>query len=221
VQDLLKYDPQQRPSCSQTLQYPFFQVDSTLPPPSSTAVPQQSTFTRRPVGKSETELRFEQEQADREEKERLAQDNQTQVNPSGPNLLHQGAPPRSESTFVQSRLVGAPIKGPPSNIHPSDLIDDDDEDKDMAQFMGEVDSVASSASPRAAVGKETNTKPVHTGVTQKPLGDFGRNNSGNAGNAGSSEKGTGVLGGFPSKPQPFGSNVNSFGDEFGEAAGSR
>jgi protein kinase len=29
VQDLLKYDPQQRPSCSQTLQYPFFQVRLT------------------------------------------------------------------------------------------------------------------------------------------------------------------------------------------------
>ena len=26
MQDLMKYDPQQRPSASQTLQYPFFQV---------------------------------------------------------------------------------------------------------------------------------------------------------------------------------------------------
>ena len=65
MQDLLKYDPQQRPSCSQVLQYPFFQVDSTLPPPTNTAVPQPSTFTRRPVGKSETEIRYEEEQADR------------------------------------------------------------------------------------------------------------------------------------------------------------
>ena len=26
MQDLMKYDPQQRPTASQTLQYPFFQV---------------------------------------------------------------------------------------------------------------------------------------------------------------------------------------------------
>lgn len=31
MNDLMKYDPQQRPTASQTLQYPFFQVNATLP----------------------------------------------------------------------------------------------------------------------------------------------------------------------------------------------
>lgn len=35
--DCLKYDPAQRPTCSQILQYPFFQVNASLPPPMPSA----------------------------------------------------------------------------------------------------------------------------------------------------------------------------------------
>lgn len=59
-QDLLKYDPQQRPTASQSLQYPFFQVNSALPPPTSSAVTQESSFTRRPLQKPESEVRMEE-----------------------------------------------------------------------------------------------------------------------------------------------------------------
>jgi len=33
MNDLLAFDPNKRPSASQTLQYPFFQVNAQLPPP--------------------------------------------------------------------------------------------------------------------------------------------------------------------------------------------
>ncbi|KAH8056362.1 isocitrate lyase [Aureococcus anophagefferens] len=33
MEDLMKFDPQERPTASQTLQYPFFQVNASLPPP--------------------------------------------------------------------------------------------------------------------------------------------------------------------------------------------
>jgi serine/threonine protein kinase len=60
IQDLLLYDPQQRPTASQTLQHPFFQVNNTLPAPTSTAEVIQSTFTRRPVQKTEAEIKAEE-----------------------------------------------------------------------------------------------------------------------------------------------------------------
>jgi male germ cell-associated kinase len=66
MSDLMKYDPQQRPTSSQCLQYPFFQVCATLPAPTSTAEPQQSTFTRRPLQMSEQEARLEELNAERE-----------------------------------------------------------------------------------------------------------------------------------------------------------
>ena len=34
---MLKYDPQQRPTCSQILQYPYFQSCTSLPPPSDSS----------------------------------------------------------------------------------------------------------------------------------------------------------------------------------------
>lgn len=51
-QDMMKYDPQQRPTASQSLQYPYFQVNNQMPVPESNnpapaAVP---TYTRRPIG---------------------------------------------------------------------------------------------------------------------------------------------------------------------------
>jgi hypothetical protein len=62
----MKYDPQQRPTASQTLQYPFFQVNSALvPPPTNPNQVPPSTFTRRPVQKTEHEQRIEKAAADK------------------------------------------------------------------------------------------------------------------------------------------------------------
>lgn len=54
------YDPQQRPTASQALQYPFFQVNNVFPAPVNTAEQIQSTFTRRPVQKAENEMQIEE-----------------------------------------------------------------------------------------------------------------------------------------------------------------
>ena len=37
MEDLMRFDPQKRPGASQTLQYPFFQVNASLPPPAAGA----------------------------------------------------------------------------------------------------------------------------------------------------------------------------------------
>lgn len=59
-QDFMLYDPQQRPTVSQALQYPYFQVSNNIPAPLSTAEAQPSSFTRRPVQKSEAEMKIEE-----------------------------------------------------------------------------------------------------------------------------------------------------------------
>lgn len=67
IQDLLKYDPQQRPTASQVLQYPFFMVNTYLPTADSSNVNMNannlnmaSNFTRRPIEKPESEIRLEE-----------------------------------------------------------------------------------------------------------------------------------------------------------------
>lgn len=57
------YDPQQRPTVSQSLQYPFFQASNAFPAPANTAEPIPSTFTRRPVQKSEAEMKMDERAA--------------------------------------------------------------------------------------------------------------------------------------------------------------
>ena len=48
MEDLMRFDPQKRPGASQTLQYPFFQVNASLPPPqpAPVAAPVASTPQR-------------------------------------------------------------------------------------------------------------------------------------------------------------------------------
>lgn len=116
MQDLMLYDPQQRPSASATLQYAFFQVNNALPPPLSSAEPIQSTFTRRPVQKTEAEVKAEERLLAKKMQEELEKD--TAITVPEVNLLHESTEqPRVHSTYVQGRLQGDPISGAPTNYH--------------------------------------------------------------------------------------------------------
>jgi len=67
IQDLLKYDPQQRPTASQVLQYPFFMANTYLPTADTANISTITTssssgagYTRRPVQKPQSEVRSEE-----------------------------------------------------------------------------------------------------------------------------------------------------------------
>ncbi len=72
IQDLLKYDPQQRPTASQTLQYPFFLVNTYIPSVNADSAMglganmPQTTYSRRPLQKPESEVRLEEMAAARQ-----------------------------------------------------------------------------------------------------------------------------------------------------------
>jgi len=114
MQDLMIYDPQQRPTASQSLQYPFFQVNNSLPLPVSSAEPTASSFARRPPIKSEAEMKMEERAAAKKMQEELEKDS----NLAAPavNVLHEAAEPaRTGSNYVMQRLAGEPRMGPPTN----------------------------------------------------------------------------------------------------------
>ena len=116
IQDLLRYDPMQRPSSSQSLQYPFFRVDNNFPPPTSSAVEIPSTFTRRPAQKSEYEIKLEELAAIKAENEKLTEEQTFAYKEQIP--LHAVADiVRTESTFIADRMAGIPRTGPPTNIN--------------------------------------------------------------------------------------------------------
>lgn len=116
IQDLLRYDPMQRPSSSQSLQYPFFRVDNNFPPPTSSAIEIPSTFTRRPAQKSEYELKLEELAAIKAENEKLTEEQTFTYKEQIP--LHATADViRTDSTFIADRMAGVPRSGPPTNIH--------------------------------------------------------------------------------------------------------
>eukprot|EP00602_Paraphysomonas_sp_CaronLab_P000340 CAMPEP_0185033414 /NCGR_PEP_ID=MMETSP1103-20130426/22344_1 /TAXON_ID=36769 /ORGANISM="Paraphysomonas bandaiensis, Strain Caron Lab Isolate" /LENGTH=486 /DNA_ID=CAMNT_0027569681 /DNA_START=154 /DNA_END=1614 /DNA_ORIENTATION=- len=118
MQDLMKYDPQQRPTASQALQYPYFQVNAAIAPPPSLAQPQRSTFTRRPVQATEHEQRIQEAEAERIREAKL-DNNELSLAPP-PSVLHDSVgQPRTNSTYVAQRLAGEPRQGHPTNVLPS------------------------------------------------------------------------------------------------------
>jgi protein kinase len=122
LQDLMLYDPQQRPTASAALQYPFFQVNNALPAPtSSSADATPSTFTRRPVHPSEAEIKAEEKAMTR--KMQLELERETQFAVPEVNLLHEASEaPRVHSTFVQAKLSGEAMAGAPTNIPATEAV---------------------------------------------------------------------------------------------------
>ena len=113
--DLLKWDPQQRPTASQSLQYAFFQVNCSMPAPANTAPPHVTSFTRRPLQKNEAEVAYEARIAAKKLEKELEK-GQT-FDPPDTNLLHETAdPPRMGSTFVQDRVDQIPRIGNATNV---------------------------------------------------------------------------------------------------------
>jgi len=56
MEDLMRFDPQKRPSASGTLQYPFFQVNASLPPPQPSPKVAQQASPARPQSRHATKL---------------------------------------------------------------------------------------------------------------------------------------------------------------------
>lgn len=113
--DLMKWDPNKRPTASQSLQYAFFQVDCSMPAPESSAVPQPASFTKRPPQKTETEI-YEEERAAAKQMQTELEKGQVYETPEF-NLLHETADqPRMGANFVQDRVDGLPRQGNPSGV---------------------------------------------------------------------------------------------------------
>lgn len=113
--DLMKWDPNKRPTASQALQYAFFQVNVSMPAPESSAVPQPSTFTRRPPQKTETEI-YEEERAAAKALQKELEKGQVYETPEF-NLLHETSDqPRMAANFVQDRVDGIPRQGNPTGV---------------------------------------------------------------------------------------------------------
>lgn len=116
LKDLLIYDPQQRPSASQVLQYPFFQLNNGLPNPTNVAS-DTSTFSRRPILKNEIENKAEERIANKFQADNITEALGTDEVPEINHLHEKPYMPRSQSTFVQAKLNGEPVAGPPTNVY--------------------------------------------------------------------------------------------------------
>lgn len=192
--DLMKYDPQQRPTASQSLQYPFFQVNATLPPPQSLANPSPSTFTRRPANFN-TDADVDDSQTD------LPSFND---NISTVSALHdEPGPARTTSTFVQNRMEGLPRQGNPTNRQPEpvDLGDSGDMFGDLPSARGQMpgSGVGTGApdTPGSRYAKQARYQPGTTSATaattNAPSASYG-----SGGGYGSSSGNNSGYGGGPS-----------------------
>ena len=115
IADLLKYDPQSRPTATQALQYPFFQVNSTMPPLEADYNTPASTFTRRPVNKSDAEKRQEMLDAERAAELKL-EEGQVFVPPMISALREEDNPSMMTTSYIKKRQAGEPRLGAVSSV---------------------------------------------------------------------------------------------------------
>ena len=137
IGDLLKYDPQQRPTCSQILQYPYFQSCNQTPmhpepkkqqqqqqamqPGLPTHAPHApsgapaSTYQRKPMEYANGDPRLDEIKRAREAEKLL--ENSDKVDVPDVNPLHDVSDPsRTNTTYVAKRLGNEPRQGPPTNV---------------------------------------------------------------------------------------------------------
>ena len=114
MQDLMKYDPLQRPTASQTLQYAFFQVNNTLPPPTSTAETPPTSYTRRPIQMSEFEQLEAERAAEKLKQEKLTESESFHHDVIMPLYQTESENTRTASQYVQERLNHEPRHGGPT-----------------------------------------------------------------------------------------------------------
>ena len=114
MQDLMKFDPQQRPTAAQTLQYPFFQLNASMPPLTNYESP-APTFMRRPVVKSDAERRQEERDAERAAEEAL-EEGQVFIPPMISALREEDTPSLMNTTYLRKRIDGEPRAGKPSSV---------------------------------------------------------------------------------------------------------
>ena len=115
AQELLNFDPNLRPTASQALQFAFFQVNSNLPPPTNSAEIIASTFTRRPLQKSEADIREEQLAIQKAIDKELDK-GQTFDAPEVNILYETSDVARMQSTYIADRVAGVPRVGNPTLI---------------------------------------------------------------------------------------------------------
>lgn len=228
MQDLMKYDPQQRPTASQTLQYPFFQVNSMLPPPQ--AAPTVSTFVRRPMNKTDDD--------DMENSGVAPGATDGKHQSGGVQHLADDDIKRTESNFIQHRLAGKPLQGQVGMDGMRDPIEallEDSADDYRADNKSRVPSGASSASRYAKQARYqpgTGGAPTSglkedkfpTTVSNNAAGyssnsDMGNNYSSNSVNPGAGTSSTGLgglssLSGQNNGPQKVPAN-SSFSSQYG------
>ena len=111
----MTYDAQQRPTASQALQYPFFQVNNAMPPLATDYEIPAPTFTRRPVVKSDSELRLEKIEAKKQAELKL-EEGEVFHPPMISALREEDNPSLMHTTYVKKRIDQEPKVGRPSNI---------------------------------------------------------------------------------------------------------
>ncbi|GMH61873.1 hypothetical protein TL16_g03350 [Triparma laevis f. inornata] len=105
MNSLLQFDPHKRPSASKSLQHPFFQVNSALPPPMSTMVTPQSSSYAPPgsedARKEEERRVMEYQRLERERIEKSQQPNTGATQQTGNSLQQQPAAAKKSSPVVR------------------------------------------------------------------------------------------------------------------------
>ena len=157
IADLLKYDPQSRPTATQALQYPFFQTNNAMPPLESDYNTPASTFTRRPVHKSDAEKRQEMLDAEREAEMKL-EEGQVFVPPMISALREEDNPSMMNTTYIKKRQAGEPRLGAVSSIQ---LDGTEPEVSEYAQRTNELMNRAGSQELLDALLNDKPTKDVY------------------------------------------------------------